>query len=91
MPFFERCLEAVSTQLGATFLVRACDGGPRQQFEHLDAGQIVLAGSPGLCISVPDRPHRDAGGDDFWMNGLVLEACGEEGADRQRWVFTEPL
>ena len=91
MPFFERCLEAISAERGSQFFVRACDGGQRQQFTHLRTGQIVLGASPKLCISVPDIPHRNAGGDDFWANGLILDACSEMENDRQLWAFTEPL
>jgi hypothetical protein len=91
MPYFERCLEAASAERGSRFFVKPCDGGRRQQFSHLDTGQIVLASEPDLCISVPDKPHRDAGGDNFLLNGLVLDACNEEDADRQHWAFTEPL
>ena len=65
--------------------------GRLQRFRHLDAGQIVLVDSPELCITVPDEPLRDAGGDDFWLNGLILDTCAAESADRQRWAFTEPL
>ena len=91
MPFFERCLEATSLQLGSNFFVKPCDGGQRQQYRHLETGQIVLGGNPELCITVPDEPHRDAGGDDFWLNGLILDTCADGSADRQRWAFTEPL
>ncbi len=91
MPFFERCLEAASLEPGSSFFTKPCDGGQRQQFTHLETGQIVLVGSQELCLSVADGPLRDAGGDDFWMNGLILDTCGEEDEDRQRWVFTEPL
>ncbi len=91
MPFFERCLEAASAEQGARFFVMPCDGGERQHFQQLESGQIVLEGSPELCVSIPDEPHRDAGGDSFWANGLVLEMCSDGAAERQRWAFTEPL
>ena len=91
MPYFERCLEAAALEIGSSFFVLPCDGSERQAFSHLATGQIVLAGNPTLCISILDEPHRDAGGDDFVVNGLNLDACSEEDADRQRWVFTEPL
>ena len=91
MPYFKRCLEASSIDLGSNFLVELCDGGQRQQFKHLETGEISLASNPELCISVPDEPHRDAGGDDFVANGLILDLCSEADADRQRWTFTEPL
>jgi len=91
MPYFERCLEAAALEIGSSFFVLPCDGSERQALSHLATGQIVLAGNPTLCISIPDKPHRDAGGDDFVVNGLNLDACSEEDADRQRWVFTEPL
>ena len=91
MPFFERCLEASFGEPGSPFFARSCDGGHLQLFTHLETGQIVLTGDPNLCLSVADGPHRDAGGDDFWMNGLVLDVCGEQDSDRQRWAVTEPL
>ena len=91
MPYFKRCLEAVSPEPGSRFFVNSCDGGQRQQFSHLETGQIVLSSSPGLCISIPDESHRDAGGDNFWANGLIVDTCSEQDADRQRWAFTEPL
>ena len=91
MPFFERCLEATSEERGARFFAKPCNGGQQQQFSHLETGQIVLAGNSDLCISVPNEPHRDAGGDNFLINGLILDACSEDAADRQRWAFTEPL
>ena len=90
MPYFQRCLEASSSDLGSPFFVKPCDGDQRQQFTHLEIGQIVLASNPDLCISVADEPHRGAGGDDFWMNGLILDACSEKNNDRQRWAFIEP-
>lgn len=91
MPFFERCLEADSAELGSSFRVRPCNDGLRQRFLQLETGQIVLASNRGLCISVPDGPHRDAGGDNFVMNGLILDSCSEQRVDRQLWTFTEPL
>lgn len=90
MPFFERCLEAVTSEPGSSFLTQPCNAGARQQFKHLETGEIVLGRNPDLCISVADGPNRDASGDDFWMNGLLLDACSEESGDRQRWAFTEP-
>ena len=91
MPFFERCLEAASSETGASFFAKPCDEGPLQRFSFVETGHIVLASNPELCMSVPDEPHRGAGGDDFWMNGLILEACSEQAAERQLWTFTEPL
>lgn len=91
MPYFERCLEVAVLEIGSSFFVLPCDGGERQEFSHLETGQIVLAGNPALCIGIPDEPHRDAGGDEFLVNRLNLNACSEEDANRQRWVFTEPL
>ncbi len=90
MPYFERCMEAASPTLGSRFFAKACTDEPMQRFTHLETGQIVLASNPELCMSVPDEPHRDAGGDDFWMNGLILDACGEQDTERQRWTFIEP-
>ena len=91
MPYFERCLEVAALEIGSSFFVLPCDGGERQEFAHLETGQIVLAGNPALCIGIPDEPHRDAGGDDFVVNRLNLDACSQKNVDRQRWVFTEPL
>ncbi len=91
MPYFRRCLEASSLEPSSTFFVKACDGNPRQKFEHLETGQIVLVSNPELCISIPDAPHRDAGGNNFVANGLILDTCTAEAANRQIWAFTEPL
>ena len=91
MPYFERCLEAASSETGASLFAKPCDEGPLQRFSFVETGRIVLASNPELCMSVPDEPHIDAGGDDFWMNGLILEACSEQGTERQVWTFTEPL
>ena len=63
MPYFERCMEAASPTLGSRFFAKACTDEPMQRFTHLETGQIVLASNPELCMSVPDEPHRDAGGD----------------------------
>ena len=91
MPFFKRCLEADSSDSGASLFAKPCEEGPLQRFSFVETGHIVLASNPELCMSVPDEPHRDAGGDNFWMNGLILEACSEQGTERQLWTFTEPL
>lgn len=91
MPFFERCLEAASAEPGSRFFTKPCDGGQLQQFVHLETRQIVIASNPELCMSIPDEPHRDAGGDAFLANGLIVDACSDEDVDRQAWAFTEPL
>ena len=90
MPYFERCLEAAALAIGSDMFMRDCDGGELQGFSHLATGQIVLASDSQFCIGVPDRPHRNAGGDAFVANGLIVDACSDAAADRQRWVFTEP-
>ena len=91
MPFFGRCLEVGAAGGRFGLFARPCDGGELQRFTHLESGQIVPATDPDLCVSVSDEPNRDAGGDEFVLNDLVLDECDEEAADRQRWAFTEPL
>ena len=58
-------LEAASSRLGSGFFAKPCDDGPQQRFVHRETGHLVVANDPELCISVPDEPHRDAGGDDW--------------------------
>ena len=99
MPYFDRCLEVSSEKIKTSafsenpeyrLFARSCSRSKNQKFIHLDTGQIVLAHNPDLCISVPDTPLRDAGGDDFWLNGLILDTCSDEASDRQRWSFAQP-
>ncbi len=90
MPHYELCLQAESTSIGARLLLAECTGAELQTWTLQDSGQIALEAFPQKCITVEDGPGRDAGGPQYRMKGVGLDACGEQASERQRWTIVIP-
>jgi hypothetical protein len=90
MPHYELCLQAESTSIGARLLLAECTRAELQTWTLQDSGQIALEASPQKCITIEEGPGRDAGGPQFRMKGVGLDACGEQASERQRWTIVIP-
>ena len=90
MPHYELCLQAELTSIGAKLLLAECTRTELQAWSLQDSGQIELQGFPDRCITVEDAPGRDAGGPQYRMIGVGLDACAEQADDRQRWTTAIP-
>ncbi len=90
MPYYELCLQAENTSIGARLLLAECTEAELQTWKLQDTGQIALEASPQRCITVEAGPSRDAGGPRYRMNGVGLDACSQQASDRQRWTTVIP-
>ena len=90
MPHYELCLQAEDTTIGARLFLATCTEVELQTWTLQDTGQIVLKAFPEGCITVAERPGRDAGGPRYRMNGVGLDTCAQQANDRQRWTTVKP-
>ena len=90
MPYYELCLEAGNTSIGARLLLAECNETELQTWTLHDSGQIALVGFPQGCITVEEGPGRDAGGPQYRMNGVGLDTCAQQAINRQRWTTVKP-
>ena len=90
MPHYELCLQAENTSLGARLLLAECTEAELQTWTVQDSGEIALEAFPRLCITVQEGPGRDAGGPQYLMKGVGLDACEPQASDRQRWTMVLP-
>ena len=90
MPNYDLCLGVESAAIGARLLLAACTGAELQAWTVQDSGEIVLEGSPQMCITIADGLGRDAGGPQYLMKGVGLDTCAPLASDRQRWTTITP-
>ncbi len=90
MPHYELCLQAENTSIGALLFLAECTNAELQGWTLQDSGQIALEAFPQRCITVKEGPGRDAGGPQYRMNGVGLDACAQQASDRQRWTTVIP-
>jgi len=75
MPHYELCLQAENTSIGARLALAKCSEAELQTWTQRESGEIALAAVPHMCITVEDRPGRDAGGPQYLMKGVGLDTC----------------
>ena len=90
MPYYELCLQAENTSIGARLLLAVCAETELQTWTLHGSGQIMLEAFPERCITVEDRPGRDAGGPEYRMKSVGLDACAPPASDRQVWTTEMP-
>ena len=90
MPHYELCLQAESTSIGAHLLLAKRTQSGLQIWSLKGSGEIVLEGSPQMCITIDEAPGRDAGGPLYLMKGVALDTCTQQASDRQQWTTVTP-
>ena len=90
MPHYELCLQAENTSIGARLLLAECTDAELQTWTLQDTSEIALEAFPQMCITVEERPGRDAGGPQYLMKGVGLDTCAQQASDRQRWTTVIP-
>ena len=90
MPHYQLCLQAENTSIGARLLLEECTGAELQTWTLQDSGEIALEAYPQMCITVEERPGRNAGGPQYLMKGVGLDTCAQQARDRQRWTTVIP-
>ncbi len=90
MPHYELCLQAENASIGARLLLAECSEAELQTWTLQDSGEIALETFPQMCITVEERPGRNAGGPQYLMKGVGLDTCAQQASDRQRWTTVIP-
>ena len=90
MPHYELCLQAENALVGARLLLRECTQAELQTWTVRDSGEIALEAFPQMCVTVEEGPGRVAGGPQYLMKGVGLDACAQQASDRQRWTTVMP-
>ena len=90
MPHYELCLKAENTSIGARLLLAECTEAELQTWTLQDSGEIALEAFPQMCVTVEERPGRNAGGPQYLMKGVGLDTCAKQASDRQRWTTVIP-
>ena len=90
MPHYELCLQAENTSIGARLLLTECTESELQTWTLRDSGEIALEAFPQMCITVEERPGRNAGGPQYLMKGVGLDTCAQQASNRQRWTTVIP-
>ena len=90
MPYYELCVQAASSSIGARLLLAECTEAEFQTWTLQVSGEIALEAFPQMCITVEERPGRNAGGPQYRMKGVGLDTCTRQASDRQRWTTVIP-
>lgn len=84
MPEFDVCMQAPSTEAGASAELASCDGSTAQSWVFDGKGTITPASAPELCLTVSGET-RTGRSDDNQMIALALFACDADQAANQTW------
>lgn len=84
MPEFDVCMQAPSTQSGASVELAACDGSAAQSWVFAGEGTIAPAAAPEMCLTLTGetRTGRSAKNQ---MIAMTLQGCSEDKAAFQTW------
>ena len=82
MPEFDVCMQAPSTESGASAELASCDGSTAQSWMFGGEGTIAPASAPEMCLTVSGET-RTGRSDDNQMISLVLLACDADQAANQ--------
>ena len=84
MPEFDVCMQASSTEVGASAELASCDGSTAQSWVFDGEGTITPASAPELCLTVSGET-RTGRSDDNQMIALALLDCDTDQAANQTW------
>jgi hypothetical protein len=90
MPEYDLCLAAQAAEAGAGLVLETCAGGALQSWSHSASGNVVLTGSPELCVTLGAEAGINAGGPGYVRRSLALAPCDAAAVDRQTWAFAPP-
>lgn len=84
MPEFDVCMQAPSTEAGASAELAACDGSEAQRWEFDGEGTIAPASAPEMCLTLTGET-RTGRSDANQMIAMTLQACSDDQAAFQTW------
>ena len=84
MPEFDVCMQAPSTEPGASAELASCDGSDAQSWVFEGTGTISPASAPEMCLTVSGET-RTGRSDENQMIGLALLDCDPDQAAYQTW------
>ena len=84
MPEFDVCIQAPSTETGASVELASCDGSDAQSWEFDGEGTIAPASATDMCLTLTGET-RTGRSDENQMIAMTLQACSEDQAAYQTW------
>lgn len=84
MPEFDVCMQAPSTDAGASVKLASCDGSVTQIWVFDGEGTIAPASAPGMCLTVKGETTTGRS-DQNQMIALTLQACADDQSPYQTW------
>ena len=84
MPEFDVCMQAPSTEAGASAELAACDGTDAQSWVFDGEGTIAPASAPEMCLTLTGET-RTGRSDENQMIAMTLQSCSDEQAIYQTW------
>ena len=84
MPEFDVCMQAPSTEAGASVELASCDGSDAQSWIFPGEGTITPASAPEMCLTLTGETSTGRS-DENQMIAMTLQACSEEQAAYQTW------
>ena len=84
MPEFDVCMQALSTEQGASAELAACDGSQAQTWVFDGQGTIAPASAPDMCLTLTGDT-RTGRSDQNQMIAMTLQACSDAQAAYQTW------
>lgn len=85
MPEFDVCVQAPSTDAGATVELAACDGSDAQSWVFDGEGTIAPASAPEMCLTLTGET-RTGRSVENQMIALSLETCSSDMTAYQTWA-----
>lgn len=85
MPDFDVCVQAPSTDAGASVELASCDGSDAQSWAFEGEGTIAPASATDMCLTLTGET-RTGRSEENQMIALTLEACSGDLAATQTWA-----
>ena len=86
MPEFDVCVQAPSTDAGASVELATCDGSDAQSWSFDGEGTIAPASAPEMCLTLAEETRTGRSAENQ-MKALSLESCSDEAAASQTWAY----
>ncbi|MEO0380103.1 MAG: RICIN domain-containing protein [Pseudomonadota bacterium] len=84
MPEFDVCIQAPSTEIGASPELADCDRSAAQNWLFSGEGTIAPATAPDVCLTLTGET-RTGRSDENQMIAMTLQACSDDLAAYQTW------
>lgn len=84
MPEFDVCMQALSTEEGASAELAACDGSAAQNWVFNGEGTIAPSSAPEMCLTLTGET-RTGRSDQNQIIAMTLQACSDEQSAYQTW------